>query len=122
MVMDTSSVSIKYAKISDSNIRQNDATQGGGVYVTGAYLILQASSMVGNSAGVPIELSPIPSGFGGAIYLEKSNVVIRNCSLLSNQAGSGGAVSVQQSSILNFTGDSNAIENNLATNGGAAEV
>ena len=122
VIMDTSSMSIKYGNISNSSIRLNDASQGGGAFVSGAYLILQTSLMAENNAGFPLALSLSPSGFGGAVYLENSTVIIRNCFLLSNKAGSGGAVSVQKSSILNFTGDSNAIDTNLATNGGAAQV
>ena len=85
-------------------------------------MMISSTSFESNTAGVPLTLSTSPSGFGGALHLEKSRAAISNCSLLSNLAGSGGAVSVQASSILNFTGSSNVIETNTAINGGAAQV
>ena len=85
-------------------------------------MMISSTSFESNTAGVPLISSTSPSGFGGALHLGKSTAVFRNCSLLSNLAGSGGAISGQQSSILNFTGSSNVIKTNTATNGGAAQV
>jgi len=131
VIMEKSSMSIQYLNIINSSINRNTAIKGGGAYMSGTYLSLQMSLMEGNVGRTcgywwdDICLwwdDPSPSNQGGALYLESSTVIIRNCSLFSNKAGSGGAVSVQGFSILNFTGDSNAIDSNSATNGGAVEV
>ena len=65
-------------------------------------MMISSTSFVSNTAGASLTLSTSPRGFGGALHLEKSRMAISNCSLLFNQAGSGGAVSVQASSILNM--------------------
>ena len=85
-------------------------------------MMIRGTRFESNSAGSALTFAPGSNEFGGALYLQNSRVVVSNCSLLSNSAGSGGAISAQESSTVNFTGISNSIESNTATNGGAVQV
>ncbi|NOT02275.1 MAG: hypothetical protein HOP29_16840, partial [Phycisphaerales bacterium] len=64
-------------------IRGSSAAEGGGVFATGATVMIENSVMVGNTA---------TDGAGGAVHAEDASVIVRNATVAENEAsgGSGG--------------------------------
>ncbi|MCF7793853.1 MAG: Ig-like domain-containing protein [Candidatus Cloacimonetes bacterium] len=128
--------------LENCTFQNNEANNGGAVFLYNASVVIKKCSFLDNSAqsGGAIyilnESAPLISrciftdntatSFGGAIQIHHSGspytsiANIRNCLLINNQANYGGAISVSNSSpnITNCT----ITENYATTNGGALRV
>lgn len=96
-------------------IRNNTTSEwGGGIHCDNATVILNRSSISGNSAA---------SGGGGGIYASNCSVEVLKGLVSSNTAIDGGGIYADQASDITITGEADgrpAINNNTATDDGGA--
>ncbi len=103
--------------ISDSNLFENDAVQGGGIANRGGTLTVVRSTLTGNHAG-----GATAGGEGGGIYSE-STTTVRNSTISANVAANGEVPTAQGGGIYvnsgTFTAESTTLAGNVADEGTA---
>jgi len=97
--------------LTGSTVRNNRASTGGAVNMTGGTVTLNNSELVGNTA----------TGNGGAVNLSGGTVTLNNSELTGNTAtGNGGAVNISGGTFA--LNDSALTGNNAAGTGGAVNI